>query len=63
VVTPNDLPAFQYLAIAGIGFAGRAILREAIQFIRDATQNLFDVPLDGYICQSSRMVGLRMIIA
>jgi hypothetical protein len=51
----------QHFGIAGIGFASRDIVREAIQFFGDATQNLLDVLLDGYICQSSRVVGLRMV--
>ena len=49
--------------IAGAGFASREIVREVIQFVRNAAQYLLDVRLDGYICQSSRMIGLLMIIA
>jgi hypothetical protein len=41
----------------GLDPLSREIVREAIQFVRDAAQNLLDVLLDGYICQSSRMVG------
>jgi hypothetical protein len=48
--------------LRGLDPLRRDIVREAIQFVRDATQNLLDVLLDGYICQSSRTVGLRMII-
>jgi hypothetical protein len=48
--------------IAGAGFASRDIVREVIQFVRNAAQYLLDVPLDGQICQSSRMVGLRKVI-
>jgi hypothetical protein len=61
-VTPKDSQAFQPLGIAEIGFAHRDLFREVIKFCCDASQNFFDVPLDGYICQSPRMVGLRMII-
>jgi len=48
--------------IAGAGFASRDIVREVIQFVRNAAQYLLDVRLDGHICQSSRMVGLRKVI-
>ena len=51
----------QHFGIAGVDIASRDIVREAIQFFGDATQNLLDVLLDGYICQSSRVVGLRMV--
>jgi len=36
--------------------------RQVIQFFRDAAQYLLDVRPGGYVCQSSRMVGLRKII-
>jgi hypothetical protein len=62
-VTLKVSRAFQPLGITEIGSIRRNLVCEAIQVFRDATQNLFDVPLDGYICQSPRMVGLRMIIA
>jgi len=61
-VTPKDSQAFQPLGITEIGSIRRNLVCEAIQFFRDAAQNLFDVPLEGYICQSPRMDGLLMII-
>ena len=48
--------------IAGAGFASREIVREVIQFVRNAAQYLLDVRLNGHTCQSSRMVGLREVI-
>ena len=62
-VTPKDSRAFQPLGIAEIDLVRCDLAREVIKFCCDASQNFFDVPLDGYICQSPRMVGLRMIIA
>jgi hypothetical protein len=56
------LAPLQHFGITEIGLASRDIVREAIQFFRDVAQYLLDVRLDGYICQSSGMVGLRMII-
>lgn len=44
-------------------FGGRDIVGKAIQFPRNATQSLFDVWLDSYICQSPGMTGLLMIVS
>jgi len=43
-------------------FTGCDIVGEAIQFLRNATQSLFDVWLDSYIRQSPGMIGLLMIV-
>lgn len=56
------LAPLRHFGIAENRFANRDIVRQAVQFFRDAPQYLLDVRLDGDICQSSRMVGLRMII-
>jgi hypothetical protein len=52
----------QHFGSAEIRLATRDSARQVIQFFRDPAQYLLDVRLDGDICQSSSMVGLRMII-
>jgi hypothetical protein len=56
------LAPLRHFGIADNRFATRDVVRQVVQFFRDAAQYLLDVRLDGDICQSSRMVGLRMII-
>jgi hypothetical protein len=56
------LAPLRHFGIADNRFATRDVVCQVVQFFRDAAQYLLDVRLDSDICQSSRMVGLRMII-
>jgi hypothetical protein len=53
---------FQMLGLVEIDVIRREIVREAIKFLRDASQYLLHVRLDGHFRQSPGVVGLCAIM-
>jgi hypothetical protein len=51
-----------HLGMAAIDFGGRDIVREVIQFFRNAAQHLLQVLLDSYVRQPPCVVSFRVII-